>query len=134
MKGFTLLELLVVLAILALASGGVVMTLRGNEEQHIQREAQRLVAKLEAARAESRASGIAIRWQPEDGGFSFSSQRQPHAWLLAGTRVSGESMPLLLGPEPIIAPQRLTLSLGQHRVHIATNGLAPFAVVLHAPP
>ena len=134
MKGFTLLELLVVLTILAVASGGVVLALRGNEEQHIQREAQRLVAMLEAARAESRASGVAIRWQAENSGFAFSSQTETHTWLHPGTRVSAESTTLVLGPEPIIPPQRLTLSLGQHSLHIATDGLSPFAVVWHAAP
>jgi general secretion pathway protein H len=33
-----------------------------------------------------------------------------------------------LGPEPVIEPQRILLSLNEHRVLLATDGLAPFAV------
>jgi general secretion pathway protein H len=34
---------------------------------------------------------------------------------------------MLLGPEPLIGPQRITLRLGEQHVVIATDGLAPFS-------
>ena len=41
--GFTLLELLVVLLIMALGSAGVALSLRQSPEQSLEREAQRLI-------------------------------------------------------------------------------------------
>jgi len=35
----------------------------------------------------------------------------------------------VLGPEPIIGPQEIELSLGDQHLRIATDGLRPFAVV-----
>src|SRR3546814_11728466 len=48
-NGFTLVELMVVLAILALAAAAVVLTIPG-EEQHVRSEADRLAARLAASR------------------------------------------------------------------------------------
>ncbi|MDO8275428.1 MAG: type II secretion system protein, partial [Serpentinimonas sp.] len=45
-RGFTLLELLVVLFIVALAAGAVSVALRDGPSQQLEREAQRLVAWL----------------------------------------------------------------------------------------
>lgn len=142
MRGFTLLELLVVLVILALASGGVVMALRDNDGQRVQREAQRLAALLEAARAQSRASGTAIRWQAADGGFSFSGAEPARQWLYPDTRVviahgapvGSPSSTLTLGPEPIIPAQQVTVIVGQHRLKVGTDGLQPFLVMAHDSP
>ena len=61
--GFTLLELLVVVAIIAFATAGVSFALRDSSATQLEREAQRLAAILEAARAQSRGSGVAVRWQ-----------------------------------------------------------------------
>ena len=55
-QGFTLLELLVVVAIVALASGFAVVALRPSSERLVDQDAQRVIAALEAGRALSRAS------------------------------------------------------------------------------
>ena len=69
--GFTLLELLVVIAIIALATAGVGLALRDSGAAALQREGERLAALLEAARAQSRASGAAVRWRADAQGFQF---------------------------------------------------------------
>ena len=43
-KGFTLLELLVVVALIAMATAGVSLSLRDSRQTQLEREAQRLVA------------------------------------------------------------------------------------------
>ncbi len=58
-RGLTLLELLVVLAIIAISSAGVALAMRDNSQTQLEREAQRLIAKLEAARVQSRVAGFA---------------------------------------------------------------------------
>ena len=132
-RGFTLLELLVVVALIAVATAGVSLSLRDSRQTQLEREAQRLVALLEAARMQSRASGVAVRWQPNSQGFDFSgpvAATMPRGWLDPDTGVR-DAAALLLGPEPIIAPQSLVLysvSQPEHRLRLATDGLRPFAV------
>lgn len=63
-RGFTLLELLVVVAIIALTTGLSVLALRDSDRDRLEQEAVRLSALLEAARIESRASGRSLTWRP----------------------------------------------------------------------
>jgi general secretion pathway protein H len=135
--GFTLLELLVVLAIIALAAAGVSFALRGSGDP-LEREAQRLAALLESARARSRLSGQPVRWVAEESGFRFDGLEAdvlPRNWLSADTRVAGRGV-LVLGPEPVIGPQAVVLTsaadAGQ-AVRVATDGLRPFHIEAQTP-
>jgi general secretion pathway protein H len=151
--GFTLLELLVVLAIVAIASAGVGFSIRDGTQTRLEREALRLAALLESARARSQVSGVAVRWRVTPEGFLFEGlpktdtrdDELPQVWLDTDTRASVNSLSqdplltedvsrsavLLLGPEPIIAPQTLTLlsrSQPTQRLRLGTDGVRPFAV------
>ncbi|MDP3761727.1 MAG: prepilin-type N-terminal cleavage/methylation domain-containing protein [Ramlibacter sp.] len=132
-RGFTLLELLVVVAIIAIASAGVSFALRDSQATQLEREAQRLAALLESARAQSRSSGVPVRWYPTAGGFRFDGvppNALPESWLSDTTQVVGTAT-LQLGPEPIIGKQAVVLaSTGapERTLRIATDGLRPFAV------
>lgn len=147
--GFTLLELLVVLAIVAIGSAGVGFAMRDGTQNQLEREALRLSALLESARARSQFSGVPVRWQPTEDGFRFeglSGQAGPEAelpktWLDADVRAevgadrtagaTSQPAALLLGPEPIIAPQSVTLvsrSQPDKRLRLGTDGVRPFAV------
>lgn len=88
-RGFTLLELMVVVAIIAIATAGVSLSLRDSAQTQVEREAVRLAALLESARAQSRTSGVAVVWQATAQGFRFEGmepQTLPNTWLHAGTR------------------------------------------------
>jgi general secretion pathway protein H len=132
-RGFTLLELLVVVAIIAIATAGVSFALRDSQATQLEREAQRLAALLESARAQSRSSGVAVRWYATEGGFRFDGvppDALPDRWLEETTQVRGSRM-LLLGPEPIIGKQEVVLvspALPGRSLRVATDGLRPFAV------
>ncbi|MDR3367578.1 prepilin-type N-terminal cleavage/methylation domain-containing protein [Rhodoferax sp.] len=156
-SGFTLLELLVVLAIVALASAGVGFALRDDTTTRLERDAQRLGALLEAARAQSQVTGVPVRWYATAQGFRFvpeppstPTEPPPRQWLDPDTRAEVERLPgavandmgqgagdsLLLGPEAIIAPQAVTLfaaSQPEKRVRLSTDGLRPFAVQTGTP-
>ena len=136
--GFTLLELLGVVAIVAVASAGVAFALRDTGGAPLDRDAQRLGALLESARARSRLSGQPVRWIADAQGFRFEGLPRdalPRQWLDSGTRVA-EGGVLLLGPEPVIGPQAVVLTSASHperSVRIATDGLRPFSVAPEQP-
>lgn len=133
--GFTLIELLVVVAIVAIGSGVAVLALRDGDSARLDEEAERLSALLEGARAEARAAGLQARWETvgEGTGFRFSGAPnradRPSRWLHEGTvaQVVG-ARAVVLGPEPIIGPQRIRLQRGERSLLIATDGLGPFTV------
>lgn len=150
--GFTLLELLVVLAIVALGSAGVGLAMRDSTQAQLEQEAIRLSALLESARAQSQLSGVAVRWQVTAQGFRFDGLPSQSAaatalattWLNADTQAHIALLPtagptsqtaqpavLLLGPEPIIEPQRVVLasrSQPEQTLRLGTDGVRPFAV------
>jgi general secretion pathway protein H len=140
-RGFTLLELMVVVAIVALASAGATLALRDSSATQLEREGLRLAALLEAARAQSRTSGVPVVWRVLPQGFELVGvQTQgagglggPRRWLDAGTQAEvtqpAGSTRLVLGPEPLIAAQRVRLMQGERQLVLGTDGLAPFAVV-----
>ncbi|WP_457422684.1 pilus assembly FimT family protein [Roseateles sp. P5_E7] len=141
-RGFTLIELLVVVALIAITSATISLALRDPAELQLQREAQRLAALLETARAESRASGLTVRWIPKaiktGDDFRFEGLPRtiqlPSRWLgdpvaVTIANASAANPGLLLGPEPVIPAQRLQLQLGSQRVVLGTDGLSAFDVI-----
>ena len=137
-----------VLAIVAMASVGVGFAMRDGTQTQLEREALRLSALFESARARAQVSGVPVRWRVNTQGFQFEglppSERSeddlPQAWLdadttasvdTAGTAPAGQPDTLLLGPEPIIEPQGVTLlsrSQPAQHVRLATDGVRPFAL------
>ena len=147
-QGFTLLELLVVMAIIAIASAGVALTLRDSSASNLERDAQRLAAVLESGRAQSRMQGTPVLWRAVPGGFvleGLNPPLPPQTWLNADTVVGAvlrkpePSTPpgsaasvLVLGPEPILAAQAVVLTARGNtelRVQLSTDGLRPFTTV-----
>jgi len=106
-QGLTLLELLVVLAIIGFAMAGVSLALRDSSQTQLEREAQRLVAVLEAARAQSRTSGIALIWQATPDGFVIrpaltANQAQTNSTAITST-VGHTANPMALRTETWLA-------------------------------
>jgi general secretion pathway protein H len=135
-RGVTLLELLVVVTLMAVASAGVVLALRDSPQHRLDREAQQLVPWLEAARTQARARGLVVRWIPAPNGHTLEGL-PPDAlpaltlrWSDPDTRVLGG--PLVLGPEPLLPAQAVVLQLaGQPatQVRIGTDGVRPFQLL-----
>ncbi|WP_413857141.1 prepilin-type N-terminal cleavage/methylation domain-containing protein [Candidatus Aalborgicola defluviihabitans] len=133
-SGFTLLELLVVVAIMALATAGVGLSLRDSSQTQLEREAQRLSALLESARAQSRMTANPVRWTTTPTGFRFdgiTDSELPTRWL-GDDVTTAQTSTLILGPEPIIGPQRVRLvsrSQPSRSLTLATDGVGPFAIL-----
>jgi general secretion pathway protein H len=136
-RGFTLVELLVVIALIALVSAVASLALRDPASARLDREAERLVVLLEAARHEARAAGVAARWEPRsltaDEDFRFIGLPErlalPTRWLEPGpaAEIIG-ARALVLGPEPLIGPQRVVIRLDERSIAVVTDGLGPFVV------
>lgn len=137
-RGFTLLELLVVVAIMALATAGVGFALRDSTANDLERDAQRLAALLESARAQSRMSGNPVHWRSTSTGFAFDGlpgSTLPDRWLYTDTRTSNTNR-VNLGPEPIIGAQNIAVTSTEHpdrQLTITTDGVGPFSVVAGSP-
>lgn len=135
-----MVELLIVLMLVAMASGLAGLALRDTSEARLDREAVRLSALLEAARAESRASGLAVRFELSSAsnasGEAFRFSGLPVGVLPAGrwlepamqAQIVG-ARAVVLGPEPIIGAQRVVLWLDGRQRTLVTDGLAPFTVM-----
>jgi general secretion pathway protein I len=65
-RGFTLIEVMVVLAIIAIGVAVTALALRDPTQNQLERDATRLAALLEMARAEARASGLPVTWVPSN--------------------------------------------------------------------
>jgi general secretion pathway protein H len=137
--GFTLIELMVVVALIAIASAVASLALRDPASTRLEHEGARLVALLESARSDARAAGLSASWEPRTGqegveGFRFvgmpPSSELPTRWLVPG--VTAEVLgarAVVLGPEPLIGAQRVVLHLESQSLMLATDGLGPFTVI-----
>lgn len=137
-SGFTLIEVMVVMAVIAIAVGVATLALRDSRVTRLDREAARLAALLETARAEARVAALPVRFvlTPEDGERQFrfaglpASRTMPTRWLDdAVVAQIGEGRPALqLGPEALIGRQRIILRIDDQRIEVGTDGLRPFGV------
>ena len=134
-RGFTLIELMVVLTIVALGTALVSLSLPDGDQRALARDGARLAALLESARAQSRVAGVPVHWRATASGFAFdglpaTAPPLPTGWLDARTRALGNA-PVTLGPDPIIAAQAIVLQRAGSAtppLRVATDGLRPFSV------
>lgn len=126
--GFTLIEVLVVLAILAITAAAVTLLTPPGEAALARDEARRLAALLETAMREARASGRPIAWSAERERYVFWQRGEDGDWVtypaqsiyrprplperlaLGAVRVNGRE--LAPGERVVFAPQGLHAALG----------------------
>ncbi len=79
-RGFTLLEVLVVLLIMGMLVGMVSVIARPDEQALLRLEAERLAQLLELAATEARVSGQSFAWEAEQSSYHFSHRRMQEPW------------------------------------------------------
>lgn len=137
-RGFTLLELMVVVAMIAIVTSVVSFAIPDPASTRLEREAARLVAIMESARMQARSGALTVLWVPQPKGDEADYQfvglppafMPPLKWLEREVRaevVGGRS--IVLGPEPVIGAQSIILRMDDRQLIIGTDGLGPFQVV-----
>ncbi len=137
-RGFTLLELMVVIAIVGITTAVVSFAIPDPSATRLEREAARLIALLESARAQARTGAMTVLWIPQSSGneadFQFlglpPALQPPLQWLDRDVRaevVGAKSV--VLGPEPMIGAQSVILRVDDKQIIVGTDGLLPFEVI-----
>lgn len=105
--GFTLVELVVVIAIIGIAAAAVVLSLPGDGDD-VRRSAQRLAAHMNAARDAAILSGRPVQVMPAAQGWQAAGQ--PAVRLPAGQRLISEPEgAIIFDPTGLASPARLTV-------------------------
>ncbi len=129
---------MVVIAMIAITTAVVSLALPDPSTARLEKEAARLIALLESARAQARSNGLTVMWLPKSSGDQMDYQflglppkETPSLqWMEREVRaeVVGASS-IVLGPEPVVGPQSIVLRLGAQQIVVSTDGLSPFDVV-----
>ena len=153
-QGFTLLEVLVVLAIGGLLVGLASLTLTRNPRSDLLEQAQRLALVFETAGDEAQLRNAPVMWEPINGGYRFDvrtggqwtpivdSLLGPQRWQVPltgvavrypGERDDRDSNRLVFGTESISRPARVVLYSDVGTMTLQTDGSGRFEVVDGAP-
>lgn len=152
-RGFTLLEILVVLVIAGLLLGVVAFNAMPGPRQALQTEAQRIALLLQLARDEAIVRNRAIAFEASSDNYRFL-ERDGSSWIpvpqddllrergFSHAPISVSMTPAILnaasngdaevrivfGREPVDRPFVLTLASGDARVAVRADGIGNFTV------
>jgi len=152
-RGFTLIEILVVMVIIGIILALSVVHFGESDATRVSREAERLSLLLEAARDEAISSGNTLGWSADARGYRFW-KREESQWLLledndtlrarelpegmrvAEVRVNLAPLPdgskLSFSPSGVNAPFTLVLSMGAANRHLAGDAMGRINEVTEA--
>ncbi len=148
MRGFTLLEMLVVLLIVGIVSGVATLALSRNPHTDLREQGQRLALLFESAGDEAQLRGRPLAWQANATGYGFIEADGSGGWhplrdtLLGAQRwtvpVTGVSIRyagsaydasrLVFGLESVTQPVAVTLYAPFGQVRIVSNGNGRYLV------
>jgi general secretion pathway protein H len=135
-RGFTLLELLVVVVILGIAAGVVSLSVAPREDRLVEREAQRLGALFRLAQDEARVRGRPVAWEATTQGYRFliggkepqdaDDPLRPRAWPFPVVRVAAP--PLAFGMEPMMPAAEIRVATPSRELVLALDEFGTVSV------
>ena len=133
-QGFTLIELMVVLVIIGIASAAISLTIKPDPLHLLRKDAERLSQLLQVAQAEARVDGRPITLRADAKGFRFSrrsddglgvdafqgdAQLRPRLWESTPMQLNIEPrQTLVLNAEWINPPVSVVFSDGQNSLSL----------------
>lgn len=127
-QGFTLIELMVVLVIVGIASAAISLSIRPDPAKALREDAERLAQLLQVAQGEVQADGRAILWQADRNGYRFvragavlddDALLRPRRWQAESVSVRrSPDRPVRLEPEWIGEALTLRLVSGQQQIEV----------------
>lgn len=147
-RGFTLLELLVVLVIVGIMLGVVALNAHPGDRQVLQNEAQRIALLLQLARDEAIVRNQPIAFETDEYRYRFLVRQNGEWAMLSGDELLREReyrrSPLMLqlqpggdgrlplrivfGREPVDKAFTLSMGYGAERVAVRADGIGNFQV------
>jgi general secretion pathway protein H len=149
-RGFTLLELLVVMVLAGIMLGMVSLNAMPGTRQALQNDAQRIALLLQLARDEAIVRNRPIAFEADSQGYRFlirenntwqlltgddllrprEFQRAPVRLMISPPSSAAGTDPfrVVFGREPVDRPFVLSLGAGNTRVDIQANGIGQFSV------
>lgn len=149
-RGFTLLELLVVLVIVGIMLGFVTLNAMPSQRQALQNEAQRIALLLQLARDEAIVRNRPIAFEVDQYRYRFWIRDENNTWqpiekddMLREREFKrapvnlaidppmmdqNNTLRIVFGREPVDKPFVLSFSLGEASVAIRADGIGNFTV------
>lgn len=152
-RGFTLVEVLVVLVIIGIGASMVSLAAFSGPDRRLRSDAERLVGAFSAAQSEARSDGRAIRWLADNDGWYFERRgrseqvsaqddgpSRPDRFAsddLLGVRTwqkppvavrADPDLPLVFGTEWIAPPMALQLQADGESLTITRDAAGQYAI------
>lgn len=133
MRGFTLIEILVVIAILGIAAAAAAMSISTSDARLVQEETARLGALFRIAQNEARVSGRTLVWEADREGYRFrpldaEAAREWSDEILRARRWpfpvrAVEGSPIVFGREPLLEPAQLRIATAEREARLVLDAL-----------
>ena len=152
-RGFTLIEMLVVVLIVGIAASMVSLSVASSSDRALRADAERLVDAFAVAQSEARSDGRVIRWDADEQGWSFQRQGRserlsaqdngpltpdrfdhdqslrPQKWRTPPVALQlSPNRPVVFGTEWIADPVVVELSIQGDHVRIERNAAGDYAI------